>query len=105
MCLRLAAESRVISAVTCQAESLPKNPPCPESSFLSVAETLRIRLPKILHEPPQKELFLGTEYRRFARLNQFAFDRSETSRMVVPPPERGQSFLGWPNLVERIAFE
>jgi hypothetical protein len=55
MCLRLAAESRVISAVTCQAESLPKNPPCPESSFLSIAETLRIRLPKNLHEPTQKE--------------------------------------------------
>ena len=42
-----------------QRRTCPKIPPCPESPIPSVAELLKIRLPKSLTNPPQKELFLG----------------------------------------------
>jgi hypothetical protein len=39
---------------------LLKNPSCPKSLDLGVAESLRIRLPKSTPRSPQKVLFLGT---------------------------------------------
>ena len=61
-------------------EACSKTWPCPESPFLGVSESLRIRLPKNTPPSPQKELFVGIRDKGINR--GFYFSLNEPQRLI-----------------------